>query len=209
MCFNVLKAAPEFGCELCVDPILGLHTLSKFGFQTVRGVLVDAADIQTIKAQVVQLPDVEGSVIYYMDDLGVNRLEKVKSKGYVIVRAIREKAKGIFMGKDRVASQWRAALEVKYDESRLYLSSAPADPTAIEALQGLQGVRDGKNDWTFKGGEGKPAKALNVYREMLKKTLADKVTKYLEVVAKRINSIDHIPLAAEERAEYVEVKTVC
>jgi len=117
--FNQLHPGP--GCELGLEMMFGLFLMHQWGFQTVSAFTIPINELAAVKSSISHLPDVEGAVLYYFNEQGVVQLEKWKSVGYVVLRAVREKLRPmIYGGKDRPAlnqlieqtQQTRAALKV-------------------------------------------------------------------------------------------------
>lgn len=91
------------GLELCLNPIFTLDFLKrKFQLQTVQFFVISQKNLEQVKNQITDLTDVEGAVLYHLNDNGVIELEKVKSRGYVLVRAFREKSRNFILTRKHI-----------------------------------------------------------------------------------------------------------
>jgi hypothetical protein len=54
---------------------------------------VPVTERKSIAAKIAVHPDIEGAVLYHVNELGVTKLEKSKATDYVVIRALREKIK--------------------------------------------------------------------------------------------------------------------
>lgn len=86
----------ETSMQLCLSPLWTLQRLRQYGFETVLHFAVPASDLNTAKAEIATLPQIEGAVLYHINAGGVLSLEKCKAGGYVVVRSFREKLKNFF-----------------------------------------------------------------------------------------------------------------
>jgi hypothetical protein len=74
-------------------PATHTQTRASAGWATVSHFLVAAAELARVKDGLNHLEDVEGAVLYHLNEGGVVRMEKAKCQGYVVVRALREKTR--------------------------------------------------------------------------------------------------------------------
>ena len=93
--FN-LESDSQTDETLCVEPVLAFAVMKNFGWKCCEHFVIPADRASEIRNLVGSLPGIEGCVFYHMNEIGVVQLEKVKSSGYVIARAVREKCKRIW-----------------------------------------------------------------------------------------------------------------
>ena len=130
--FNTM--IPSHGCELGLDMLFGLYLMHQWGFKTVSAFEIKITELSQMKAQVTTLPDVEGAVLYYSNADGLIQLEKWKSSGYVVLRAIREKLKPFIFGtRDRMGlAQMIEKIEINSQQSEWTCSKITLTPQQIE-----------------------------------------------------------------------------
>jgi len=71
---NTLR--PPSALALGVEPMYGLWLLRSWGFATVAAFAVPLSQLDSHKAGIIPLPDVEGAVLYYANREGLLQLEK-------------------------------------------------------------------------------------------------------------------------------------
>jgi len=205
--FNVWHAIPS--CELCLDPIYALQLLSGFGFRIVQHVLVPIADLTLCKDMIAKLPDIEGAVIYHINDVGVIQLEKSKAAHYVVVRAIREKLKRYLFGSKQspgLDGSWQdinkrlssvSMEELKNGKWSVDVGSMPQLATLCKQLGADFNTKS--KQWVF---ATRPAMdpildgMRDGFVQQLRGTLLEKVE---QATTKRIEKIDHVPLSVAAR----------
>eukprot|EP00808_Paulinella_micropora_P004269 g68956.t1 len=219
---NMLHPPP--GLELCANPIYSLQFFQEWGWHSVAAFLILSSEGKQVKQDIAKLPALEGAVLYHMNANGVAQLEKAKAGGYVVIRALREKARRFVYGgskeegllsllglefKDAKASK-RASRDG--DDFKIVKTGSNKKPLwfvcgreveAIAELLASEGGRPEQKVWKFEQ-EPDEAKLMAAYRARRRDSDV-LLRKTQDAVTRRIGQIDHVPLSAEERQDWTEI----
>lgn len=210
--FNTNLSVP--GAELCLNPIYAIDLLQSWGWNVVKYFPCRAASLDALKTVICGLPVVEGCVVYHLNPaFETIELEKVKSAGYVVVRAIREKAKAFATaGKYglealiHLMNQHATAITITREANGSTMVTVPQYNPECEGgllksqLQALKGVPSGTNGWKFPAGVDLDKTAIiTQYKAAFpQKVLRNQLGRVQRRTISRIHEIDHVIITQRE-----------
>lgn len=222
MVVNAEQVAP--GLELCLSPLFAFHLFRKWGWSEVGFVVCGRGpSLVAGKHCISGLAHAEGAVVYHLDRQRIVRqLEKVKASGYVLARALREKAKAFLNGRRGMQAAHTRTLEncqfqIAVDQSpsssvttlRVPGYDANTDSHILSDLLRQRGAKlrkVGQGECVWEIPFVPDAELVSAYlKDVQEKVHSGNVARWEERIVRRVWEVDHVPVDVPARVHWCDV----